>query len=85
MSVTDIRDIDLNGMYCTSTSSRSYSTKDCQHLIWNATGMRAMCSLFLTEKTFKPTGLQMGRDWQYRRCKACRERALITGKPGGPS
>jgi hypothetical protein len=85
MSV-DIRNIDLHGGYCTkSGTSAYYGDKDCQHLVWNPSGMRAMCSLFLTPKTFKPTGLQMGRDWQYRRCKACKECTLITHKPGGPA
>lgn len=84
--MTDIRNIDLHGMYCTrSNNGAYYGDKDCRHLTWDASGNRARCSLFLTAKTFKPTGLQMGRDWQYRRCKACRECTEITHKPGGPA
>jgi len=74
----DIRPIDFNSMYCTKHGSNAhYGDKDCPHLVWDTTGNHAKCSLFLT-KTKKPQALQMGRDWQYKRCKACRECGLIT-------
>jgi hypothetical protein len=76
----DIRAIDTNSAYCTKISTGAYyGDKDCSHLVWDAAGNHAKCSLFCT-KTKKPQALRMGRDLQYLRCKACRDCTLITHK-----